>query len=63
MTEFEFLKAQFFRLSEATRLRHKDEEKLNMQGKKIPAISPFEIAELMIKGCIEDYLKMRGNKS
>ena len=60
MSEFEFLKAQFFRLSDATRLRQKNEEKLNAQEKKVPTINPFELAEIWIKNGIEDYLKMRG---
>ncbi len=63
MDEFEFLDAQFRRLSEVRRMRHRDDERIKEQhtGKKVIPHSSFETAELMLAGVIRDYLKLRHN--
>ena len=55
MTEFHFLDKQFRRLDEARGLRARDEKSGLPKG----VHSAFETTELMIRGAIEDYLKMR----
>lgn len=61
MSEFEFLDKAFHRLREARGLRYHDEQRIaaNHTGKKPAPCSAFETAELMIRGTIEDYLKLR----
>jgi hypothetical protein len=62
MDEFEFLDAQFHRLSEARGLRYHDEQKNEeLVRRRGGWHSPFETAELMIAGAIRDYLKVRHN--
>ena len=56
MDEFEFLDKQFRRLTEARGLRHHD-EKILKKGH-----SAFETAELMVEGCIRDYLELKKEK-
>jgi hypothetical protein len=58
MDEFEFLDAQFSRLTEARGLRYLDEHNDKKPLKK-GEHSTFETAELMVAGAIRDYLKMR----
>jgi hypothetical protein len=60
MDEFEFLDAQFRRLTEARGLRYRDEHNDKKPLKK-GEHSTFETAELMVTGAIRDYLKMRHN--
>jgi len=59
MTEFEFLDAQFRRLTEARGLRYRHEKSGTL---KKDHHSEFETAELMIEGAIKDYLKLRNTK-
>lgn len=60
MTEFEFLDKQFRRLNEARGLRARDKPQPVKVGRKmVTPHSPFETAELMMRGAIEDYLMLR----